>query len=199
MPPRWRLALLLICVISCSPGAPIADSQSRPWYDPFFAEEMEVFLERCLVESGHVMGTRVGHWRGSSIFPTASSEEQSEAWFNAFQRCFDEWQEEGVRPPDYDEAIYREMYTLYMWTHQCMIDNGFPTSPPPSEDLWVEEKLAPRLSWHPYDAVDGAFEVLVPGVEHSPESLARAAEVARIAEICPAAHHEIVAQMATDS
>lgn len=50
-------------------------------------------------------------------------------------------------PSDEELAAWYEARLL---THQCLVEKGYPISPPPSEDSYVE---AGGRNWHPYDAI----------------------------------------------
>lgn len=50
-------------------------------------------------------------------------------------------------PSDEELAAW---YEAHMLTHQCLVEKGYPTAPPPSEDSYIE---AGGRNWHPYDAI----------------------------------------------
>lgn len=188
-----KAVVVLVIFTGCSGGPSEPEAEERPWYDPFFAEEVQLIRDECMREAGFDPGEPGNHWRGGGRFLPALPEGQEVARSAAMERCRKQVSEQ-VQFPDYNEDVYSEMYDLYQWTQNCLIENGLATVEPPTKDRWVEDAQT-TLVWHPYDAIDGAFEILAPGADHSPQAIARVAEVARIAEICPAAHHAIVARM----
>ncbi len=52
-----------------------------------------------------------------------------------------------ARPQPPDEDALAAWYDAFMLTYQCMEDQGYPVSPPPSRDLYVESGGS---IWHPY-------------------------------------------------
>jgi hypothetical protein len=48
------------------------------------------------------------------------------------------------------EEGLRLRYRLWLITHQCLLENGYPTVDPPAEDTFVSEGGS---NWHPYGAL----------------------------------------------
>jgi len=48
------------------------------------------------------------------------------------------------------EAELAAWYAAFTITYQCLVDHGYPTSAPPSEDSYIE---AGGRNWHPYDTI----------------------------------------------
>jgi hypothetical protein len=75
---------------------------------------------------------------------------QGELWSSENLRCSDEL---GLNDPFTEEEL-RELYALEVKNHQCLLDNGFESPEPPSEQTYVD-------SWSsgvkPYDSTDIVF------------------------------------------
>lgn len=52
-------------------------------------------------------------------------------------------------PIDGTEDGLRLLYRLWSITYDCLVDGGYPTVPPPTEDAFVESPG----NWHPYGAL----------------------------------------------
>ena len=55
------------------------------------------------------------------------------------------------RPPD--PETLKAWYAAYRLTFDCLTSHGYPTLPPPSEEVYVASN---GQAWHPYDALDGS-------------------------------------------
>jgi hypothetical protein len=62
-------------------------------------------------------------------------------------------------PPDSGELA--AWYEAFGWTHDCLVENGYPVSDPPSLDLYIESR---GRNWHPYDMLDPMELAQVEGV-----------------------------------
>lgn len=142
-------------------------------------ERRSQFLQTCLQDSGFAV--QIIEQRGDLTVLQSETGGQDEAFRQAFVTCEAEAERLGLllprREPTEDEL--RELYRLYMWTHQCLIEHDFETTPPPSEEAWIES--GGRL-WHPYDALPYTHLFIAPGSEQPPGVLD---EARRIEETCP--------------
>ena len=60
----------------------------------------------------------------------------------------------GIDEPSDEELA--AWYEARLLTHQCLVEKGYPTAPPPSEDSYIE---AEGRNWHPYDAIMNTIAV----------------------------------------
>ena len=73
-------------------------------------------------------------------------------------------------PPD--DVELAAWYEGFMWTHECMVEAGYPVSSPPSQDAYVE---ADGRNWHPYDMLSPE---IIPVVERvCPQDLIEVFEI----------------------
>lgn len=86
---------------------------------------------------------------------------QTTAFREAMAACEEASYEIGLvaRPEPPDEKTLAAWYDAFMLTYQCMEEHGYPVSPPPSRDLYVESGGS---IWHPYQEL---APTLVPEVE----------------------------------
>jgi hypothetical protein len=105
----------------------------------------------CMAEFGfkvEVVGE--GHMRGHGV-----AREQQDAYGEASEECRIRAAEVGIirYPPDPPtEEDIRLRHQAWLIAHECLIEHGHPTSPPPSEDSFVESG---GFNWHPFRQLAG--------------------------------------------
>ncbi|NOY54369.1 MAG: hypothetical protein GXP34_00060 [Actinobacteria bacterium] len=55
-------------------------------------------------------------------------------------------------PTSASKEFLAAQYQAMLITYQCLIDRGYPTSEPPSEQAYVDR----AVSWHPYEVLSGS-------------------------------------------
>lgn len=81
--------------------------------------------------------------------------EQSEIWLDAWSECE---REAGYSEAGYTEEQLRTLYPLEVKNHECLLANGFPSDPPPSEQAYVDAWLAADPAMIPYQSIAAAAE-----------------------------------------
>lgn len=76
--------------------------------------------------------------------------EQSSLWISENNRCSEE---AGLDDPFTDEEL-RELYALEVENYRCLLDNGFESAEPPSEQTYIDSW---RSGVKPYDSTDVVF------------------------------------------
>ncbi len=74
-------------------------------------------------------------------------DEQWDIYWEVSTRCRErEFAEFGIEV----EQDFTKMFRAFLWVRQCMLENGYEVSRPPSLEVFVESHGS---AWHPYDAV----------------------------------------------
>lgn len=151
-------------------------------------EERSLFIEACLRDKGF-MAHIIEH--DDATVMQVDYGTQEEAFRQALGACEAEALDAGLafprREPTAEEL--HELYHLYRWTYECLLENGYPTEQPPSEAEWVESG---GRSWHPYSALPYSNMIVVPDADQ-PQSVIE--EARTIEETCPDQPDEIRGRM----
>lgn len=113
---------------------------------PYGSPEHLHFLASCLESVGFKVDVRDG------AIIARPAPEQADYYDEAQSQCEQDAIDGGLvrelhDPSDDELAAWYEAHFL---TYQCLVEKGFPTSPPPSMDSYIE---AGGRNWHPYDAI----------------------------------------------
>jgi hypothetical protein len=149
----------------------------------------DLFIQSCLRDKGFVVEL-IEH-DDDALVITGDWETQQEAFYEALFACEAEAVDAGLALPRREptEEELSELYHLYRWTYDCLLENGYPAEQPPSEAEWVESG---GRSWHPYSALPYTHMVFAPNTD-PPQSIIE--EARRIEEMCPDQPDEIRARM----
>lgn len=92
-------------------------------------------------------------------------------------------------PFDGTDDANRLLYDIWLEIHDCLVANGYPTTEPPSEEVFVEEG---GTGWNPYKGMIGDKLFVSPNAPGQvPEEVKRQLEAQ---ELCGASENEIYAQ-----
>ena len=102
----------------------------------------------CMEESGLEV---VDDGRGGLTSPRELTSEQVDLWQAEFARC---GEDVGMFDPFTDDQL-QELYALEVENHECLVENGFESSPPPSEQAFLESW---RGDGEPYNSLRAALD-----------------------------------------
>jgi len=122
------------------------------------------YFKRCMDAAGYAVELIPG---GN---PAAASDHPSTPRSNEVsERCLRTLpQERGwVVPTPFDgsEAGNRLLYEIQMEIHSCLVEHGYPTVDPPTEQAFIEEGAT---LWHPFDAMIGSELTVHPDADPGP-------------------------------
>lgn len=105
----------------------------------------------CMADLGFVLEYQVEPGSTTSQFGEVPPEQEARQ-FAGFEACVEApvrlgWVE--VNPFGL-EADRSDLYAFYMGVHQCLVDNGYPTTEAPSLEAFLDDP--PGNAWHPYKA-----------------------------------------------
>lgn len=116
------------------------------------AEEGELIVE-CMAEQGFVgvLDPISGGVEINLADPT-----QEDAMQDAFLICVDRVAEIVGPPPEETPEYLTKVYRAWLWTHQCLVEEGYAPSDPPTLDVFLE---GADDRWHPYEFRDRGREM----------------------------------------
>jgi hypothetical protein len=102
------------------------------------------FLLTCLAEFGFSgeVDPAGGYW---GVVPP----DQMELFLHVAGPCHEAYATvAGIEMGPFDVETLTEWYWAYVGTYECLLEHGYPTSPPPSLDEYIESG---GEVWHPYN------------------------------------------------
>lgn len=143
------------------PGGQPSGSGARPVTE--LENEMAEMTAACAVDEGVVVEVDSG---GVLYTPPPGEEDR---YRTVVRACSEKTAEAyGIETGRVSPETMKDWYRAYVWTHECMIENDYYVSDPPSIDVYVESGGA---AWHPYNAIMlGDGEEVAPGVAFTEET-----------------------------
>lgn len=141
------------------------------------------YLRICLAEAGFTeidIDIKEGVMTGRT--PPGQEAVFNETLAECMQRGIDQGLVLAPQPPSEDQ-LARIFQAFTEITQPCLLANGYPTSPPPSLESYIESDGS---NWHPYDAIPYANLYVAPGVAVDSRLNDQVAAWHDLRETCPA-------------
>lgn len=105
----------------------------------------------CMADLGFVLEYQVEPGSTSAKLGEVPPEQEARQ-FAGFEACVETpvrlgWIEQSLFGLEADRS---DLYAFYMGVHQCLVDNGFPSTEPPTLEAFLDDP--PGIAWHPYEA-----------------------------------------------
>jgi len=127
---------------------PYADLLLRGGLTPYGSEEHVLYIVSCIESAGFSV-TLDPSGPAIEAAPGAQVDQFRQVQAACEQPAIDSGL---VAAPTYaSKEFLAAQYQAMLITYQCLIDRGYPTSEPPSEQAYVDR----AVSWHPYEVLSG--------------------------------------------
>lgn len=146
------------------PGATLesgftASPPSERWVEGTL--EFNEWLVTCAEEHGEVVTLMEGLISGALPNTDRGRDIVQDCWDLAIQAGW------AIQIPTGEEGQRLE-YRLLIEVHECMVEAGYPTVEPPTEDAWVDAGMTGQSGrWNPYRALGGAPMLFMGGGPHT--------------------------------
>lgn len=137
----------------------VASPPSEPWVEGTL--EFWEWIASCAGENGEAVQTN--RYRSS---PALGTQDGTLRTRRVVAACWRVSLDSGwVIPTPFDGSAEgnRMLYSVWVAVYDCLVENEYPTVPPPSEDVFVERGA---VSWNPYAGMPG-FGLPVIALPHS--------------------------------
>lgn len=202
---HWRGLVAIVVLAGCSQAGSVSDGTDRPEGDwdaeglgssvvTLPVEERDYGMYHDAIMQGsrtHPGSIEAANWTaacvaesgfsvtvvGPGAIRSSNPSEQQAGFSSAYDACLARAEAEGVFSmgvPD-DETL-RVWYRAYFEVaYECLNERGYPTTPPPSVDVWVQDyerqATEPNAVWHPHDQIWSIAESLEGACSQDPVEL----------------------------
>lgn len=154
------------------------------------------YLRICLAEAGFTdVEIDIDEGMMTGRTPPGQEEVFNEALAECMQRGIDQGLVLPPEPPS-EEQLTRIFQAFTEITQPCLVANGYPTSPPPSLERYIESEGS---NWHPYEAIPYANLYVAPGVEVDSRMQEQVAAWNELRDTCPADVAVLLPDLATST
>lgn len=162
---RSSVTVVVLIVASCSGSAQTTSTMGNPTQE--VDNEHDRFIVSCLAEFGIAAETLADKYPdadlsdGGVFIPDSYQQESVQT---ALKQCREDAVAAGLERDFEDPDVLREVYRELIDLYDCLVENDFPATEPPSLEVFVESDG----NWHPSTAMGTNIKTIKAAAEACP-------------------------------